>query len=64
MPCYGFDGQHIVNALLSDGAIQQRIPQKSKRDMISLAVNVVGTLFVFILVAKVFWLSLSRLLSV
>uniref|UniRef100_A0A182J270 Membrane-bound transcription factor site-2 protease n=1 Tax=Anopheles atroparvus TaxID=41427 RepID=A0A182J270_ANOAO len=63
MPCYGFDGQHIVNTLLTDGSIQQRIPQKSKRDMISLAVNVVGTLFVFILLIKVFWLSLHRVLS-
>uniref|UniRef100_A0A182SZ79 Membrane-bound transcription factor site-2 protease n=1 Tax=Anopheles maculatus TaxID=74869 RepID=A0A182SZ79_9DIPT len=64
MPCYGFDGQHIVNTLLSDGTIQQRIPQKNKRDMISLVVNVVGTLFVFILLIKVFWLSLYRVLSV
>ncbi|XP_053681284.1 membrane-bound transcription factor site-2 protease [Anopheles nili] len=64
MPCYGFDGQHIVNTLLTDGTIQQRIPQKNKRDMISLAINVVGTLFVFILLIKVFWLSLYRVISV
>ncbi|XP_035787570.1 membrane-bound transcription factor site-2 protease-like [Anopheles albimanus] len=62
MPCYGFDGQHIVNTLLTDNLIQKRIPQKATRDMISLVINVIGTLFVFILLIKVFWLSLYRVL--
>ncbi|XP_052862223.1 membrane-bound transcription factor site-2 protease [Anopheles cruzii] len=59
MPCYGFDGQHIVSTLLADSTVQK---QKTSRDMLSLAVNVVGTLFVFILLIKVFWLSLYRVL--
>ncbi|XP_055595008.1 membrane-bound transcription factor site-2 protease [Uranotaenia lowii] len=55
IPCFGFDGQHIVSTLLSNGAVTSRVPQKSKRDVIALCINIVGTLFVFILVTKVFW---------
>lgn len=55
IPCFGFDGQHIVGTLLANGIVVSRVPQKSKRDVIALCVNIIGTLFVFILLTKVFW---------
>ncbi|XP_053687402.1 membrane-bound transcription factor site-2 protease [Sabethes cyaneus] len=55
LPCFGVDGQHIVSTLLSNGAVVSRVPHKSKREMIALCINIVGTLLVFILVTKVFW---------
>ncbi|XP_055630918.1 membrane-bound transcription factor site-2 protease [Toxorhynchites rutilus septentrionalis] len=55
IPCFGFDGQHIVNTLLANGFVISRVPLKSKRDVIALCINIIGTLFVFILLAKVFW---------
>ncbi|XP_039437742.1 membrane-bound transcription factor site-2 protease-like [Culex pipiens pallens] len=62
IPCFGFDGQHIVATLLANGLVTSRVPQKSKRDVIALCVNIVGTLFVFILLTKVFWQMIFRAL--
>ncbi|XP_058463270.1 membrane-bound transcription factor site-2 protease [Malaya genurostris] len=55
IPCFGFDGQHIVSTVLSSSIVVNRVPQKSKRDMVALCINIIGTLFVFILLTKVFW---------
>lgn len=62
IPCFGFDGQHIVSTLLTNGLVVSRVPQKSKRDVIALCINIVGTLFVFILLTKVFWQMLFKAL--
>lgn len=42
LPCYAFDGQHIVSALVQHG-LQNVIPERSKRDLIGGAVTCVGT---------------------
>jgi S2P endopeptidase len=55
IPCFGFDGQHIVKTILVNVLLTEH--SKQKRDLISLCVNIIGTLFVFILLIKVMWLT-------
>ena len=60
IPCFGFDGQHIVNTILVNMLLAKQIPQKQKKDLISLCVNIIGTLFVFILLTKILWQTIFK----
>lgn len=42
LPCYSFDGQHIVSTLVQHG-LQNVIPERSKRDLIAVAITCLGT---------------------
>lgn len=59
VPCFGFDGQHIVNTLLNQ-ALMKRVPKKSSRELITLFVTILGTLLLFINLIKTIWLSLYK----
>lgn len=42
LPCYSFDGQHIVSALVQHG-LQNVIPERSGRDLIAMIITCLGT---------------------
>lgn len=56
LPCFGFDGQHLVNALMHN--FKPKGYDKNQRDRIALGINAFGTLLLFILVTKAVWTSL------
>lgn len=58
MPCYGFDGQHLVHALLHNFKNPRFPNDKHRKDMIALGINTFGTVLLFILVTKAIWMSL------
>uniref|UniRef100_A0A336M4L4 Membrane-bound transcription factor site-2 protease n=1 Tax=Culicoides sonorensis TaxID=179676 RepID=A0A336M4L4_CULSO len=58
LPCYGFDGQHLVHALLHNFKNPRYPNDKHRKDMIALGVNTFGTILLFILVTKALWMSL------
>lgn len=57
MPCFGFDGQHILSTILNH-FLAKIVPQKSKRELISLCFTVVGTILIFITFIKAIWTSI------
>lgn len=55
LPCYGLDGQFLVNSLIAD------LPNlsKGKKELISNSINLVGSLTLFVAVIKIFYRSLQ-----
>lgn len=54
VPCFGFDGQYLVNTLLNNFTKSQ---DKVRRDLIALCINTTGSLLLFILITKAVWTS-------
>lgn len=59
LPCYAFDGQHIVSALVQHG-LQNVIPERSKRDLIAAAITCVGTSIFVIGLLKIAYSTYCR----
>lgn len=55
MPCFGFDGQYLVNTLLNNFS---KNDDKIKRNLFALGINSIGSLLMFILITKALWISL------
>lgn len=52
IPCYGLDGQFLINTLINN--LSPAI-SKSKKQLLSVGINVTGTLMLFVSIAKVLW---------
>lgn len=59
LPCYSFDGQHIVSALVQHG-LQNVIPERSKRDLIAVAITCGGTAIFVAGLLKIAYTTYSR----
>jgi S2P endopeptidase len=51
IPCYGLDGQFLSNAIISN--LPSRYFTKAKKEIISISVNLLGTLTLFLAVIKI-----------
>jgi S2P endopeptidase len=53
IPCYGLDGQFLVNALITN--LDATKFSKNKKDLFIVLVNLLGSTMFFIAVVKIFW---------
>lgn len=59
IPCFYFDGYHIASATINH-LFQHLIPERSRRDCITIAITSIGTLFLFITLSKSVWHSILQ----
>lgn len=56
VPCFGFDGQYLVNTLVNNFTADNS--DKRRRDLFALGINTIGSLLLFVLVTKAIWTSI------
>lgn len=59
IPCFYFDGYHITSATINH-LFQRLIPERNRRECITIAITSIGTLFLFITLSKSVWHSVLQ----
>lgn len=59
IPCFYFDGYHITSVTINH-IFQRIIPERSRRECITIAITSIGTLFLFITLSKSVWHSILQ----
>lgn len=57
VPCYGLDGQFLINALIAN--LPMRHFDKARKELISFAINLVGTVTLFLAILKIIYTTFS-----
>lgn len=57
IPCFYFDGYHIINTIINH-CLQNWVPERSRRDCITIAISSIGTIFLFATLLKSLWQSI------
>lgn len=58
IPSYGLDGQYLMNTILND-CLPSRYFSKAKKELISVCVNLFGSIILFLAVIKIFWMTFT-----
>lgn len=58
IPCFYFDGYYITSATVNH-AFQHLIPERNRRECITIAISSIGTLFLFVTLTKSVWHSIQ-----
>lgn len=53
IPCYGLDGQFLINAFISN--LDSAKFSKNKKDLLAVLINVLGSVLLFVAILKIFW---------
>lgn len=59
IPCFYFDGYHIVNTIVNH-CLKGLVPDRSRRDCITIAISSIGTIFLFATLLKSLWQSIFQ----
>ncbi|KAG5667950.1 hypothetical protein PVAND_015910 [Polypedilum vanderplanki] len=53
IPCYGLDGQHLINAIISN--LPSKYFSKGRKEVLSISINLVGSLTLITIIIKILW---------
>lgn len=59
IPCFYFDGYHITSVTINH-LFQRLVPERSRRECITIAITSIGTLFLFVTLSKSVWHSILQ----
>lgn len=59
LPCYAFDGQHIVSALVQHGLLRA-VPDRARREWIAFGVTTLGTVAFGATLVRVIWATWTK----
>lgn len=59
IPCFYFDGYHITSVTINH-LFQRIIPERNRRECITIAITSIGTLFLFVTLSKSVWHSILQ----
>jgi S2P endopeptidase len=58
IPSYGLDGQFLMNTILSE-CLPSKYFSKAKKEVISVCVNLSGSIILFLSVIKILWITFT-----